>query len=220
MIRAVIFDFDLTLADSRAGVTECVNHALRELGISEADPIAIHRTVGLSLPRTLEMLTGTAEHPLTEAFCRLFAARADQVMVERTTVYPEVRGVIAKLRAMELRTAVVSTKFRYRIEGILGRDGLLPEFDAIVGGEDVTQHKPDPEGLLLAIAELALPVSLGVYVGDHPVDAEAAERAGIRFVALLTGPSTREEFAGYRVERFLESLRQLPSALASLSPAS
>jgi phosphoglycolate phosphatase len=220
LVRAVIFDFDLTLADSRAGVTECVNHALRGLGLSEALPTAIHRTVGLSLPSTFERLTGITDVEQTDAFCRLFAQRADQVMADLTTVYPEVRDVLAKLRAKELRTAVVSTKFRYRIEGVLGRDGLLHEFDAIVGGEDVTRHKPDPEGLLLAIAELALPKPLVVYVGDHPVDAEAAERARLRFIAVLSGASRREEFAPHTVEYFLESLRQLPNTLASLSASS
>jgi phosphoglycolate phosphatase len=128
--------------------------------------------------------------------------------------------VLAKLRAAELRTAVVSTKFRYRIEGTLARDALLHEFDVIVGGEDVTNHKPDPEGLLLAIAELALPKPLVVYVGDHPVDAEAAQRADIRFIAVLSGPSAREEFAAHPVEHMLGSLRQLPDALASLSSTS
>ncbi|HKC52861.1 MAG TPA: HAD-IA family hydrolase [Myxococcota bacterium] len=220
MIRAVIFDFDLTLADSRAGATECVNYALRALGLPEAAPVAIHRTVGLSLPRTFEILTGIRDRQKVDEFRRLFAARADQVMIELTTVYPEVRSVLANLRAAEMRMAVVSTKFRYRIEGILGRDGLLNEFDVIVGGEDVANHKPDPEGLLLAIAELALPAPLVAYVGDHPVDAEAAERAHLRFIAMLTGPSTREEFAPFRVEKFLESLRQLPGALATLSAAS
>ena len=170
MVRAVIFDFDLTLADSRAGATECVNYALRALGLPEAAPVAIHRTVGLSLPRTFEILTGIRDRQKVDEFRRLFAARADQVMIELTTVYPEVRSVIANLRAAEMRMAVVSTKFRYRIEGILGRDGLLNEFDVIVGGEDVANHKPDPEGLLLAIAELALPTPLVVYVGDHPVE--------------------------------------------------
>jgi phosphoglycolate phosphatase len=220
LIRAVIFDFDLTLADSREGVTECVSYALRELGLPPAEPEAIHRTVGLSLPRTLEVLTGTVRHPLTGEFVRRFAERADQVMAQGTTVFPEVREVIAALRARELRTAVVSTKFRYRIEGILGRDGLLHEFDAIVGGEDVTNHKPDPEGLLLATAELALPTPLVVYVGDHPVDAEAAHRAGIRFIGVLSGPSAREEFTAHPVDQFLESLGELPAALASLSRSS
>jgi hypothetical protein len=52
--QAILFDFDLTLANSTAGVVECVGYALRELGLPPADRTSILRTVGLSLPRTLE----------------------------------------------------------------------------------------------------------------------------------------------------------------------
>ena len=34
MERAIVFDFDLTLADSTKGVIECVNFALDEMGIA------------------------------------------------------------------------------------------------------------------------------------------------------------------------------------------
>lgn len=213
----MLFDFDLTLADSRAAVTDCVNHALRGLGLAEAAPAAIHRTIGLSLPRTLALLTGTESHPDTEAFQRSFAARADEVMVARTALFPEVPGVLARLRAAGVRSAVVSTKFRHRIEATLARDGLAHAFGAIVGGEDVTRHKPDPEGLHAALARLGEPSHSAVYVGDHPVDAEAARRAGLRFIAVLTGASQRAEFAAHPVERFLETLAELPAQLASLS---
>jgi phosphoglycolate phosphatase len=216
LIRAVIFDFDLTLADSRAAVCECVNHALRGLGRAEAEREAIHRTIGLTIPRAFAQLVGTDGDPDTAEFQRLFAARADEVMVARTTLFPEARGVLARLRADGARSAVVSTKFRYRIEATLARDGLLDAFDAIVGGEDVTRHKPDPEGLHAALATLGEPSDCAVFVGDHPVDAEAASRAGLRFVAALTGVSAASEFEAYPVERFIESLAELPAALASL----
>ena len=217
MVGAVLFDFDFTLADSFGGVAESVNHALRSLGLPEAEHDAIRRTVGLSLPRTFEQLRGPADPTTIEAFCSHFAARADQVMVDSTRVFPEAFQAVARLRAVGLRTAVVSTKYRYRIEGILERVGLLQEFDVIVGGEDVANHKPHPEGLLLATAELALPTSLAVYVGDHPVDAEAAQRAAIRFLCVLGGgASRREEFAHLPVGHFLESLAELPAVLTNL----
>jgi phosphoglycolate phosphatase len=209
VIRAVLFDFDFTLADSLPGVTESVNHALRALGLPEAEPAAIRRTVGLSLPRTFELLRGPDDAALANAFVGHFVERADQIMVERTRVFPEVPEVLASLRARGVRTAIVSTKYRYRIEATLARDGLLHLFDAIVGGQDVVRHKPDPEGLVAALAKLGEPRERALYVGDHPVDAEAAAAAGLRFVAVLTGSSLREEFAGLPVERLIGSLREL-----------
>ena len=103
---------------------------------------------------------------------------ADQVMTAMTTVYEPAVGVLATMRARGVATAIVSTKYRYRIESILERAGLVGAVDVIVGGEDVTRHKPDPEGLQRALAGLGVESVDALYVGDHPVDGHAAARAG------------------------------------------
>jgi beta-phosphoglucomutase-like phosphatase (HAD superfamily) len=74
----------------------------------------------------------------------------------------------------------------YRIAAILRRAGLERAVDLIVGAEDVTEHKPHPQGLLSALEQLGVVSARAVYVGDHPLDAEAAARAGLLFIAVLT----------------------------------
>jgi phosphoglycolate phosphatase-like HAD superfamily hydrolase len=56
-----------------------------------------------------------------------------------------------------------------------------------------------------------------IYVGDSRVDLETAKRAGLPFIALLTGPTTREEFLGDDVYRILERINDLPASLADSS---
>lgn len=46
-MTALLFDFDSTLVDSSRGVVECVNNALRCLGLAEADEADIRRAIGL-----------------------------------------------------------------------------------------------------------------------------------------------------------------------------
>ena len=67
--------------------------------------------------------------------------------------------------------------------------------DLIIGGEDVNNAKPDPQGLLLCIEKLGLKKGDVLYVGDNIVDAQAAERAGVDFAAVLTGSTTKSEFS-------------------------
>jgi phosphoglycolate phosphatase len=45
----------------------------------------------------------------------------------------------------------VSTKLNYRIRNILKRNNLVDIFDIVVGADNVSESKPDPEGLLLAM---------------------------------------------------------------------
>jgi phosphoglycolate phosphatase len=211
--RAVLFDFDLTLADSTPGVVECVNHALEQMALPRAEPEAIRATIGFSLAAMLARLTGLTDPRIAQGFSAYFIERADLRMVDLTSVFPEVAGSLVQLKSAGVRTGIVSTKFRYRIEAILARHGLVQAFDVVVGGEDVMRHKPDPEGLYKALDGLDVRPGDSLYVGDHPVDAEAAAAAGIPFAAVLTGAANRNDFERWPVGAFVRSLRDIAAVL-------
>jgi phosphoglycolate phosphatase len=211
--RAVLFDFDLTLVDSTLGVVECVNYALETMALPRAEPKVIRATIGFSLPATLARLTGLTDPALAQDFSLNFVKHADLRMVDLTSVFPDVAQTLGRLKAAGIKTGIVSTKFRYRIETILARDGLLDAFDEIIGGEDVMRHKPDPQGLLKALGQLDVPAADSLYVGDHPVDAEAAAAAGIPFAAVLSGAAARNDFEPWPATVFLSRLRDLTPLL-------
>ena len=213
MIEAILFDFDLTLADSSGAVTECANHALRALGLAAAEPAAVRRTIGLSVVHTFRVLSGNDDPVLGAAFAKHFGEHADRVMAQLVRLYPGAADTIRGLRARGLRTAIVSTKFRYRIEDILGRAALSGLVDVIVGGEDVAQHKPHPESLQRALRLLNVHPSLAVYVGDHPVDAQAAAAAQIPFVGVLTGATDAQAWAAFAPLRIIADVTELPALL-------
>ena len=205
----VIFDFDYTLADSSRGVLECINHAFKGMGLPKVAAEDAQRTIGLSLPNILVTLAGREYEGRAGKFSRLFVERADEVMTDQTSVFEEVPKVIRRLKDEGVNLGIVSTKFRRRIEEILGREDLLEPFDVIVGGEDVSRHKPDPEGLLAAIERLGGSPSGSLYVGDSVTDAETARRAGVPFAAVLNGVTPREAFKDYPAYRILDDLDEL-----------
>jgi phosphoglycolate phosphatase len=154
-IKAIMFDFDLTLADSSDGIVECTQYAFRIMGVAAVERSRIHSVIGLPLPAMFQTLTGNGESERADEFARLFVERADEVMVSSTKIYPEVAGLFEQLRSHGINVAIVSNKFRYRIESILDAAQLRPLVDVIVGGEDVRRHKPHIE----------LPTRAG-HVGD------------------------------------------------------
>ena len=129
MVQAIICDFDFTLADSSPGVVACVNEALAGLGLPPASVERIHATIGLSLPHTLQALTGIADPAIATEFTRRFVAHADQVMHGLTLLYPWVAETVQALRAAGQRLGIVSSKYRYRIERILAEGGLASQFE-------------------------------------------------------------------------------------------
>jgi phosphoglycolate phosphatase len=218
--EAVIFDFDYTLGDSSAGIIECINYALSVLGLPPETPERIRRTIGLSLVDAYAYLAGpyqqsNPDRAHAEKFARLFIERADEIMVEQTELYPGVDQLIATLRQAGFRLGIVSTKFRYRIAAILKRERLLHAFDVIVGGEDVAHHKPDPESLYLAVQKLGIAPEYALYVGDSVTDGQAAQRAGLPFVAVLSGVTPEASLAEYAPLAILDSATDLAGLLQS-----
>ncbi len=209
-IKTIIFDFDYTIADSSAGIIECINHALAGVGLPAESPPRIRSTIGLSLIDTLEKLTGRQSTEKIAEFRRLFIQRADEIMADKTQIYSSAPAVIGALIDKGFHMGLVSTKFRYRIQTILRRAGLLESFEVIIGGEDVTRPKPDPEGLTLALEKMNTAPRSALYVGDSVTDAETAKRAGLLFIAVLSGVTPVEAFADYPVERIITGLAELP----------
>jgi phosphoglycolate phosphatase len=207
--QSLVFDFDYTLVDSSKGVVECVNYALKGLGLSPAAPELIYQTIGMSLPVTLMKLTGIENDDKSPEFIRLFTKRADEIMVQQTIMFANVPSAIRQLKQNNLMLGIVSTKYRYRIEEILKREQLLEAFHVIIGGEDVTQHKPDPTGLQKAIEILNNSPSQVLYIGDSLVDAETAKRGGVSFVAILSGMAKREDFICYPVLAIFNNMEQM-----------
>ena len=206
---AVLFDFDFTLADSSAGIITCINYALSEMGLGESSSEDILKTIGLYIPDALVALKGERYRPLGEEFMKHFTHKADEVMVEDTFFLPGAESVLKALHLLGYRIAIVSTKFRFRIETVLERDGLRDTVEVIIGGEDVENHKPHPEGLLRAADQLGLPVGRCVYLGDSEVDARAAQSAGMSFVAVMTGTTPVEIFDAYPSAALLESVAEI-----------
>jgi phosphoglycolate phosphatase len=211
--NTLIFDFDYTLADSSHGVVSCVNFALESLGFSSTTYEKSCQTIGLSLQETYAYLTN---QPAAQGqkFARLFVEQAERVMTDRTVLFADTPTAIKTLKHQGYLLGIVSTKYRYRIEEILTRDGLLAPFDHIVGGEDVTNYKPDPESLILAIEKLNVAPQDAIYVGDSVVDALTAANVGLSFYAVLSGVTPRAAFSATPVERFFDTVGELAAWIA------
>ncbi len=213
MPAAIVFDFDYTLADSSPAVIACVSHAFERMGIAPAGEDAVRATIGLSLPETLVRLAGEEQRPRAQEFRRRFRELSDKIMVDRTTVFPFVHDTLRALRMHGLRLGIVSTKFRCRIEDVLQRDGLAGLFETIVGGDDVSEFKPSPEGLLAAADRMEQRREAVLYVGDSVTDAETARRAKIPFAAVLSGTTPAAAFDPYKPVEIVENIADLPRRL-------
>ncbi|MCY3724482.1 MAG: HAD-IA family hydrolase [Candidatus Poribacteria bacterium] len=209
-IQTIIFDFDYTLVDSARGTIDGVNYAFEKMGLPIASDAAVRRAIGLSLPDILTRLAGDAYVKRVDEFTHLFLQRADETMVALAEFYAEVPQTVKALQGLGIHLAIVSQKLRRYIQLILEKENLLEAFEVIVGGRDAP-YKPDPEGLLSAVAQTGSISENCLYVGDSVTDAETARRAEIAFVAVLSGVTPRTAFESYDVYAILEDVSRLLS---------
>lgn len=195
--KAYIFDFDLTLADSSKGILICFKHTLAKFGYKIPEDNVIYRTIGLTLEDAFDVLTKTENNPNKKLMRKEYVAKADEVMVKNTFFYKDTISIMKKLLDNSLKVGIVSTKYRYRIiQTFQFQVGCHP-YTEIIGGEDVSFAKPDPQGLNLMIERLGVEKSSILYVGDSYIDAQTAENAGVDFAGVTTGSTSQEDFAKF-----------------------
>ena len=209
MKSAFLFDFDYTLADSSKGAFECINYALQQMGESTRSYELCSKTIGLSLPETYRFLTNKVDTEQAKQFYHLFVEKADEVMAPNTELYVGVKELIHRLIGSGILLGILSTKFRYRICQILDRYDLTDQFSVIIGGEDVKNPKPHPEGIFAFLSEVSMSPEEVILVGDSLVDAEVARRSGIDFLAVLTGTTSADDFSGYSPVAIVNSVTEI-----------
>ena len=205
--KAVIFDFDYTLGDCTSGIVECVNSALSKMGFAHASIDRIRQSVGMTLVHTFQFITGDMDQEKAEEFKRLFMVRADDVMAQCAVFLPYAKEVVEQLKNDQIHVGIVTTKHRHRVVSIFQLLNVPDFIVTIIGGDNVSKEKPDPEGLNRMIEEWGLEKNQVLYVGDSVVDAKTAQNAGVDFAAVTTGTTGFDVFEDFDCKMIMEDLR-------------
>jgi len=192
--KAILFDFDYTLADATPGIVQSWNYTLETLGLPLQSVDAIRHTVGMSLSDAFTALSNVTDEATVKRAAALYVAKGDEVMTASTSLFPDAVDTLTRLRASGLHTGIVTTKLHYRIEEALALHNAGALIDCIVGFDDVSAPKPSPEGVLKATAHFGLTKEDVLFVGDSHFDVNAAANAGIDFAAVLNGTTKKEAF--------------------------
>lgn len=181
-IRAVAFDLDGLMFDTEALFVRVLRGFLEGRGRSlnpEIMAAMIGRRAADAYP-AFKRLTGfddTPEQLLAELRGR-FTAEVD------SAVHPT-PGLIALLAHLEKRgipRAVATSSRREYAEGLIVRHGLRSHYAFLLGAEDVTRGKPDPEIYLTAASRLGIEPANLLVLEDSPTGVAAGKAAGA-FVA-------------------------------------
>jgi HAD superfamily hydrolase (TIGR01509 family) len=206
-LQAVIFDVDGTLVDSeRHGHRVAFNKAFAAFDLpyewdEELYGELLHTTGGqrridgyLAAQGVAEADRSTLAPALHKRKTEILEAMVDEGAIE---VRPGAARLLEELAAEGVTLAVGTTGSRRWVDRLLRR--MLPSvsWDVVVGGDDVTNRKPDPEVFTTALDKLGLDAGGGaIVIEDSGEGLEASRAAGLPCVVVVNGYTAGHDLAG------------------------
>ena len=188
----VIFDMDGVLVDSAAAHL----HAWQKLGTEIGTPFSeefFRRTFGQRNASIIPQWLGQVPPPrLAELDARKESLYRQFVREGSVRVFHRIPELLIDLRELGARLAVASSGPRENVELLIEVIGAGSAIDATVASEDVREGKPHPEAFLTAAQRLRVAPARCAVVEDSVHGIEAAKRAGMLAVAVLTS-TAREQ---------------------------
>jgi phosphoglycolate phosphatase len=210
-VKALIFDLDGTLIDSKLDLVNSVNIMLRQIGrlALPADTVASY--VGHGAPKLVASALGpeATEQERREALL-IFLAHYEKHALDETRPYP---GAAEALQALEGRALAVLTNkpLALTLQILQGLD-LAKYFEKIYGGDSFEKKKPDPAGAQKIMQELRSAPQQSMMVGDSDVDVQTARNAGMLAAAVTFGFGQYNPTAN-PADIYVHQMSELPSLL-------
>jgi HAD superfamily hydrolase (TIGR01509 family) len=188
MIKAVIFDVDGTLIDTVDLHADAWVQALKHFGyeiafqdmrsqIGKGGDQILH---GLLPPDVIEQRADEIKDFRADLFKRDYLHKA--------RAFSGVRELFERIRASGQRAVLASSGTAEEVEQYKEIAGIADLIDSATTSDDAERSKPFPDIFQAALAKLApLGPDEAVVIGDTPYDAEAARKAGIKSIGVLTG---------------------------------
>ncbi len=214
-IRAVIFDMDGLMFDSERVARDLWLDIARRRGYTISNDVYLS-ILGTNIPATMSIL----QHALGKDAPVAAMQQEKQLALEhavRLRAVPLKSGLIELLDALDalgLRKAVGTSSPHALAQLKLGTYGLLPRFEHIVGGDQVSHAKPAPDIFLKVAAKLGVAPAQCVVLEDSENGVRAAHAAGMRPIIVpdLVQPSSEVRALAWHV---LDSLHDAPHALTA-----
>lgn len=177
-----IFDLDGTLVNSLMDLGLSVNKVLENHYLPTYSIEEYNFMVGNGVRKLMERALKQHSDMLEECLKEFYEIYEENCL-ENTLPYEGIKELIERLKAKDMKLAVVTNKPHHLAVKIV--ETLFPDtFDAIYGQQDFYPVKPSPESTMYALMAMRLSKEDCLFVGDSNVDIETAintdmESAGV-----------------------------------------
>jgi HAD superfamily hydrolase (TIGR01509 family) len=193
VVKAVIFDIDGTLIDSVDLHARAWQEAFAHFG-KQFDFERVRYQIGKGGDQLLPVFLSEEEiekfgDELTEYRGELFKRE----YLPRVVAFPRVRELFERILRDGKRIALASSAKKEELSEYKRIANIEDLVEEEASSDDAEKSKPHPDIFEAALAELGVEPSDAIVVGDTPYDAEAARKAGVRTIGVLSGGFPEED---------------------------
>ena len=210
-MKLIILDFDGTLADTRGLIVKTMQQTIASLGLDSRTDDECASMIGLPLKQAFTDLI-----PMTDAMGDQCVDTYRRIFSENNAVYtiPAFPNVLETLRLLSQKgytLTIASSRIRRSLmEFVVGMD-LEEVISYILGADDVSQAKPNPEPVLKTLEKFGCSPNEALVVGDTWYDIEMGRRAGVRTCGVTYGNGSREELINAGADFLMDDFGELRS---------
>ena len=212
-MSVAILDIDGTLVDTNYQHAIAWYRAFRRHGI--VLPVwRIHRHLGMGGDQLVGALTDDdTERDLGDAI-RSTESDLYRELIDEVETTERSRELIEELKRRRHTVILASSAKDWEVDHYLELIGARSLADGWTTSADVEATKPDPDLVHAALARAEdASADDAVMVGDTPWDVRAADAAGVRTIAVLTGGFARDELTESGAIAVFESVADLCAGL-------
>jgi phosphoglycolate phosphatase len=217
VLKHLLFDLDGTLTDSRAGITRCYIHALRELGREPPPASELERFIGPPTRVVLSELLGTSDASEVERAVRIYRERFSTIGLFENAVYNGIPEVLAELRSRGFTLFVCTSKPQTYAVRILEHFRLSDHFQHTYGCELDGTRSEKSELIAYLLEREQLEPETALMIGDRLHDMRGAHANGVRALGVLYGFGTTDELTQAGAWALCASVAELPEVVARLA---
>lgn len=209
MVKAVLFDFDGTLADTAPVIVACFHESFKAFGLPDRTDAEIRSTIGLPLFDSFLKLQPSLSKERAKTIVAHYRDSYQDWALRVLKPYPGTEDILKGLKAQGYALAVVSSKMTYLIEKMVQALGFAKYFDLLVGEELVAHKKPAPDMDLYAMEKLHADPKQTTMVGDSTYDIGMGNAAGIRTIWASYGYGTKEAVLSQHPTQVIQAITDL-----------
>jgi beta-phosphoglucomutase len=207
MIKAVIFDWDGTLADTKKAVVQSFQKVLREAGCVVSDEF-IERRMGIGTKKTIEEAFRECDMRFDDEMLEKLAREKIKIQVSLTEIVDLFEGAAELLEKLQGRAkiALATMSGRKVVDKILPEKRIKTYFDVVVSADEIVNPKPDPEVFRVSAKKLGVDPKDCVVVEDSVFGVRAAKAAEMKCIAVPSGAYSGEELEQENPDLMINSL--------------